>query len=211
MADLEGDSAAGLTLARDRALARRMRRGDDRAIAEFCNEYLPKLYRYALRRIGNEQDVVDLVQTVLINAARRIETYRGEAALLTWLVQICRHEIARHYADRARRDAAFETFDDDVLRAIVESLEAPAADEPDAVAYRAEVIALVQTVLDQLPGRYAMALELKYVDGYSSQQIAARLGLGDVATQSLLARARQAFREICSEAMQHRDALEGEQ
>jgi len=210
MAGLDGDSTTGFAIARDRALARRMRRGDDRAIAEFCDEYLPKLYRYALRRVGNEQDVADLVQTVLVNAARRIETYRGEATLLTWLVQICRHEIARHYADRARRDAAFETFDDDVLRAMVESLEAPAADEPDAVAYRAEVIALVQVVLDQLPGRYAHALELKYVEGLSSQEIAARLGLRDVATQSLLARARQAFREICSEAMLQRDVKEGE-
>ena len=198
MADDE-HSGTQLSIARDRALARRMLRGDQRAIAEFCQAYLPKLYRYALRRLGNEQDVADLVQVVLINAARRIETYRGEATLLTWLVQICRHEVARHYAERARRDAIFEVFDDDVMRAMAESLEAPATDEPEVVVRRAELISLVQAVLDRLPNRYAQALELKYVEGLSSLEIAKHLGIGDVATQSLLARARQAFRETCSE------------
>ena len=112
---------------------------------------------------------------------------------------ICRHEVARHYAERARRDAIFEVFDDDVMRAMAESLEAPATDEPEVVVRRAELISLVQAVLDRLPNRYARALELKYVEGLSSLEIAKRLGIGDAATQSLLARARQAFRETCSE------------
>ncbi len=206
----ERDDAARISIARDRALARRMQRGDERAITEFCDEYLPKLYRYALRRLGNEHDVADLVQVVLTNAARRIETYRGEASLLTWLVQICRHEVAKHYAYRARRDTAFAVFDDDVLRAMVESLEAPPTDEPEASVRRSEVIAMVQVVLDQLPARHAEALELKYVHGFTSQEIATHMGIGDAATQSLLARARQAFREICSAAVLQADLLENE-
>jgi RNA polymerase sigma-70 factor (ECF subfamily) len=210
MSDAADAPIGRMALARDRALARRMRRGDDRAIDAFCAEYLPKLYRYALRRLGNEADVADVVQVVLINAARRIETYRGEAALLTWLIQICRHEIAKHYADRQRRGMTVELFDDDVLRAMVESLEAPPADEPEALARRAELIDLVQLVLDRLPDRYARVLELKYVEGFTSAEIARHMNIGDVATQSLLARARRAFREICSEAALQRNVLDGE-
>lgn len=207
----EVEELTGLkALARDRALARRMRRGDDEAITQFCQSYLPKLYRYALRRLGNEADVADVVQVVLMNAARRIETYRGEATLLTWLIRICRSEIAKHYADRQRRGATVELFDDDVLRAMVESLEAPASDEPEAVARRSELINLVQVVLDQLPSRYARALELKYVEGFSSIEIAQRMQINDVATQSLLARARRAFREICGEAALRGNLLDGE-
>lgn len=207
----EVEELTGLkALARDRALARRMRRGDDEAITQFCQSYLPKLYRYALRRLGNEADVADVVQVVLMNAARRIETYRGEATLLAWLIRICRSEIAKHYADRQRRGTTVELFDDDVLRAMVESLEAPASDEPEAVARRSELINLVQVVLDQLPSRYARALELKYVEGFSSIEIAQRMQINDVATQSLLARARRAFREICSEAALRGNTLDGE-
>ena len=47
----------------------------------------------------------------------------------------------------------------------------------------------MQVALDRLPGNYATALELKYVDGCSVAEIATRLDLNGIATQSLLARA----------------------
>lgn len=189
-----------LQVVRDRRLARRVARGDPRALKTFCDENLPKLYRYALQRLGNEADVDDVVQVVLTNAARAIQTYRGEATLLTWLIGICRREISKHLV-HAQRDPAAPYFQDDVLRAVVESLEAPECDEPEAAGRRAELIGLVQLALDQLPTHYANALEWKYVQGLSSKEIAARFGIGDDATQSLLARARRAFREVCAGAV----------
>lgn len=187
-----------LQIARDRRLVLRLRTDDQRAMHDFYNEYFPKLYRYAARRLRTPQDIDEVVQRVLTIAARRIETYRGEATLLTWLMQICRNEVSKHY-NLAARDGATVTFlDDDVLRAVVESLEAPTADEPETAARRSELVATVQMALDQLPAQYADALELKYLEGFSSKDIASRLGIGDEAVQSLLARARRAFREICS-------------
>jgi len=50
-------------------------------------------------------------------------------------------------------------------------------------------------VLDRLPSRYGDVLEWKYVDGDSVEQIGERLGIGHTAAQSMLARARTAFRE----------------
>ncbi len=190
-----------LQIARDRRLARRLCNNDQRAMHGFYDEYFPKLYRYAARRLGSQQDIDDVVQRALTTAARRISTYRGEATLLTWLVQICRHEVARHYQHSARRDATMTFLDDDVLRAVVESLEAPTPDEPESYTRRAELISMVQMALDQLPGHYAKALELKYLEGFSSKEMAAQLGIGDSAVQSLLARARNAFREICTVAL----------
>lgn len=201
MDDRQAQATGSMQVARDRGLAKRMLRGDQRAVQEFCDEYLPKLYRYTIQRIRNEHDVGDIVQVVLTNAARRIETYRGEATLLTWLVQICRREISKHLTDAKRRDIFVPFLHDETLRAVVESLEAPDSGEPDAVGRRSELIALVQLALDQLPERYARALELKYVEGCSSKEIAGRLGIGDEAAQSLLARARRAFREVCGEAV----------
>jgi len=190
-----------LQIARDRRLVGRLRKDDQRAMHEFYDEYFPKLYRYAARRLPTRQDIDEVVQRVLTIAARRIETYRGEATLLTWLIQICRNEVSKHYKRAAYDDATVTFLDDDVLRAVVESLEAPPADEPESAARRSELVALVQMALDQLPARYADALELKYLDGFSSQEIAGRLGIGDTAVQSLLARARASFREICSVAL----------
>ena len=54
---------------------------------------------------------------------------------------------------------------------------------------------LVRRVLDTLPPHYADALEWKYIDEVPVQEIAGRLGLGVKAAESLLTRAREAFRD----------------
>jgi RNA polymerase sigma-70 factor (ECF subfamily) len=188
-------------LERDRELVRRMLRGETRAMQAFCDEYLPKLHRYAIRRLRVAADVHEVVQATLTQAARRIETYRGEATLLTWLIQICRHEIAHHVEAAVRHDVAMPFLNDDVLRAVVESLEAPADDRPDVTLRRQELVALVQVALDHLPTRYADALELRYVLGLSAREMGEKMQIGEEAVQSLLARARRAFREVCTVAV----------
>ena len=92
-------------------------------------------------------------------------------------------------------------MNNDGLRAGVESIESTHANEPDALCQRHELVSLIQFALDQLPERYASALEMKYIEGRSSKEIAAYLEIGDDAAQSLLARARQAFREVSETAV----------
>ena len=53
----------------------------------------------------------------------------------------------------------------------------------------------MQVTLDHLPGRYGDALEWRYIQELTVEDIAARLGLGYKATESLLSRARAAFRD----------------
>lgn len=192
-----------IQLSHDRRLARRILKGDEHALREFFDTYFPRLYRYARHRLRVEADVDDVVQLVLTQAARRLETYRGEATLLTWLIQICRHEISKQL-QLNQRDADMMTpfLNDDLLRAVVESIETEqCGDSPEANTRRIELISLVQFALDQLPEHYAAALELKYIEGFNSKEIAQRLRISDEATQSLLARARGAFREVCGAAL----------
>jgi RNA polymerase sigma-70 factor (ECF subfamily) len=92
-------------------------------------------------------------------------------------------------------------LNDDLLRATVESIETASSDCPEAASRRRQLISLVQFTLDQLPEKYAQALELKYIQGFNSSEIATALRISDEATQSLLARARRAFREVCGEAL----------
>jgi RNA polymerase sigma-70 factor (ECF subfamily) len=196
------ESSSLMQLHRDRRLVKAILRGDERAFRGFVDDYFPKLYRYARHRLPSEADVEEVVQTVLTQAARRLETYRGEATLLTWLIQICRHEISRQLGIIGKqRDIMLPFLNDDLLRSVVESIAADPLDNPEQQARRSELINLVQFALDQLPQHYAEVLELKYVEGFNSQEIAARLQTSDQATQSLLARARRAFREVCGESM----------
>ena len=190
-----------IQIMKDRRLVKKMLAGDERAFNGFVEEYFPKLYRYAFQRLRDHQKVEDIIQEVLANAARRIETFRGESTLLTWLIQICRHEISRHISrEQQHEDLMMPFVSDDLLRAVIESIES-VDQNPEDSCRRDELISLIQFALDQLPDHYAQALEMKYVEGCSSQEIASHLSIGDQAAQSLLARARHAFREVSETAI----------
>jgi RNA polymerase sigma-70 factor, ECF subfamily len=184
-------------LTNEAELIRRMLAGEERAFQAFFESHFPRLYRFALPRVGrNEEAARDVVQATLTKAMRKLADYRGEAALFTWLCQICRREIVdRLRAERRYSDRVVLIDDQPDLRAAMESLEAP--DEYDLVkSYgRDEFGRLVHSVLDRLPARYGEALEWKYVEGRSVEEIGQRLGIGHTAAQSLLARARVSFRE----------------
>jgi RNA polymerase sigma-70 factor (ECF subfamily) len=181
-----------------RLLARRMVRGEESAFQEFFEDYFPGLYRFALSRVDQDPDAAEeVVQATLCRAVARIETYRGEAALFTWLCSFCRHEISAYYQRRRRepprRDLVEEAPE---VRAALESLAGTAeAGSPEAALRRKEAAHLVQVALDHLPPRYADALEWKYIEGVPVKEIAGRLGIGPKAAESLLTRARDAFRD----------------
>src|SRR6267142_4233143 len=79
----------------DFALARRLLAGDESAFEEFFTGYFPRVYRFACARLaGNEDAAEEVVQSTLIKAIDKLHTYRGEAALMTWLCTFCRREIA---------------------------------------------------------------------------------------------------------------------
>jgi RNA polymerase sigma-70 factor, ECF subfamily len=181
----------------DRELVRRMLAGDERAFSEFFATYFPRIYRFALPRLSRNEDTAkDVVQNTLIKAIRNLASFRGESAMFTWLCQICRREIADQVRSQRRHAGKVVLIDDsEDVRLALESIEAPAADDPLRRCDGAELKRLVHAVLDRLPGRYGEALEWKYVEGRSVEEIGDLLGIGHTAAQSLLARARVAFRD----------------
>jgi RNA polymerase sigma-70 factor (ECF subfamily) len=169
----------------ERALVERMLAGDEAAMEEFADGYFPGLYRFALRRLGGDTDMArEVVQTTVCKALAKLETYRGEAPLLGWLCGCCRNEIRMSF--RARKRLRNVELEEDL---------AFQGDLPEGALVRKEEVRHVHATLDLLPPRYASALEWKYVERLSVKEIAERLRLGAKAAESLLTRARQAFRE----------------
>jgi RNA polymerase sigma-70 factor (ECF subfamily) len=179
----------------DRALVMRLRAGEQRAFHEFFNTSAPRLLAFLARRSGlDTASLEDIVQNSLIKAVRNLERYRGEAALFTWLTEICRHELADVTRKSARRPAHVSLEEPHADPRVEEQLRASESDEPlfqlDSVAQRDAVMQVMQ----RLPAHYAFALEAKYGDDLSVDDIGLQLGLTPMAAQSLLARAREAFR-----------------
>jgi RNA polymerase sigma-70 factor (ECF subfamily) len=192
----EEDRAVERALTSDSELIRRMLAGDERAFEAFFNAYFPRVYRFALPRLNGDVDATrEVVQVTLEKAIRRLDSFRGESGLFTWTCQICRNEIVDHIRARRRMRHVVLIDDEPELRAAIESIEAPEEFDLAKSYGRAESARIVRVVLDRLPSSYGDALEWKYIEGQSVEAIGERLGIGTIAAQSLLARARRAFRE----------------
>jgi RNA polymerase sigma-70 factor (ECF subfamily) len=171
--------------------------GDAAAFEDFFQGNFPRLYRFALTRMNHDVDAAEeVVQTALCAAISKIGTYRGEAALFTWLCTFCRHEIHAYY-ERVRKAPPMTELVEQhpEISAALESLWALTGANPEDLLGRSEVARLVHVALDRLPGRYGDALEWKYVEGLTVGEIAGRLGLSAKAAESVLSRARVAFRD----------------
>ena len=180
----------------DLATARAILAGDEAAFRSTFDTYFPRLYRFALARTaGNEDAAQEIVQQTFCKAIERLETYRGEASLYAWFCQVCRNTLIDS-ARRVGRQGIHITLLEETgeIRAILDTLSAPSATEPDNQAGRMEILRLIQATMDALPERYGDVLEWKYIDGLSVDEIAGRLGVGSKAAESTLTRARAAFR-----------------
>jgi RNA polymerase sigma-70 factor, ECF subfamily len=137
---------------------------------------------------------------LLIKAVRNLGSFRGESALFTWLCQICRNEIINV---QRKSSARLEHLSlEELVNADETSIRLRAPDDTDPLC-TAELASRQSTVADTLnalPDHYARALEWKYGDGLSVEEIGRLLGLTTVAAQSLLARARLAFKAAWPEA-----------
>ncbi|MGH7128159.1 MAG: RNA polymerase sigma factor, partial [Planctomycetaceae bacterium] len=162
------------------------------------DEYFARLYRFALARLADDPDAArEVAQITLIRALRKLHTYRAESALFTWLCAICRNETSEWLRQQGRyRDHVVLIEDHPDVRAAVDSFHVPEEQLPEAQLQRLEHLRLIEVALDRLPARYGDVLEWKYVEGRSIREIAARLNLGQEATQSLLARAKRAFGDV---------------
>jgi len=180
----------------DRTLAKRVASGDKAAFDSFFREYFPRLYRFTLIRVDNDPALAEeIVQRTMCIVVRKMGSFRGEALLFTWLCQICRNEMSAVFRQRRiemQNDLAVE--DHPEVQAALESLMAN-DQRPETARRREEIARFVRLTLEHLPANYATALEMKYIHGNSVVEIADELGLGTKAAESVLSRARAAFKE----------------
>jgi RNA polymerase sigma-70 factor (ECF subfamily) len=193
----------------ERRLVKRMLAGDQRAFSTFFHRFFPVLYRFALTRVPGDEDLAEeIAQQSLCKAIDHAASWRGEAQLLTWLCSICRRELAQHFRKVNRTPTRVELTEElPEVRAALESLRADDGD-PEQLAMRDEIAGLVHVALDRLPSHYAQALEWKYFEGDSIKEIATRLGTTPKAVESMLTRARGAYRDVLSALLAGHEPLQ---
>src|SRR5213596_2643292 len=72
----------------ERDLVGRMRARDGSAVADLASLYGPRIQQLAFRYLRNREDAEEVAQDVLMKVYRKIEAFRGDAALSSWIYRI---------------------------------------------------------------------------------------------------------------------------
>jgi RNA polymerase sigma-70 factor (ECF subfamily) len=158
-------------------------------------QHAPRIYGLARRMLGNEADAEDVVQEVLLQVVRRLDTFRGESELTTWLHRVtvnCALACRRKNAPRLARQVKAP------VEALLDQGDAPAAqaqDRPDRRAADRETRRLIEAAIARLPKMYRDPFVLSGVEGLSNAEVGAALGLSVGAVKSRLHRARLLLRD----------------
>jgi RNA polymerase sigma-70 factor (ECF subfamily) len=163
--------------------------GTPDALDRLFRDYGARIYGLALRCGLDAREAEDGVQEVFLKVQRRISTFRGEAALSTWLYQVALNTLRDHRRKMARQSRPH------LLGSTVEQPADPAFEadwgSPDDDASLRERRGLVRAALDRLPAKFREVLVLRELEGLSYRDIARVTGLAQGTVESRIYRARE--------------------
>ncbi|NBE93147.1 RNA polymerase sigma factor SigM [Nonomuraea sp. KC401] len=162
--------------------------GDTHAFSEIVKRHRDRMWAVALRTLGDPDEAADAVQDAFVSAYRKAATFRGEAAVTTWLHRI----VVNACLDRMRRKSVRPVADDELIEAA--ERETPL---PDQTVER-EVSMEVSAALKLLPSDQRAALVLVDMMGYSVEDAAHVLQVPSGTVKSRCARGRAKLAPILS-------------
>ena len=162
--------------------------GDAEAFGELFARHRDRLWAVALRTMGNPEDAADGLQDAMVAAFRRAGSYRGEAAVTTWLHRVVVNAcLDRLRAAKVRR---VEALPDDVEDRGTLVATAQHDDRPEVVAEETERRRRVLAALATLPADQRVALVLVDMEGYPVAEVAQMLGCPEGTVKSRCSRGR---------------------
>jgi RNA polymerase sigma-70 factor (ECF subfamily) len=177
-----------------------------------CQQYARRIDNLARRLLADEADVQDVTQDVLLQVVCKLDTFRGEADIATWLHRVTVNAALAHRRkrapQRAREASASAKHLEEKGRAVPLSALWVAA--PDRRLIAQETRGLIERAVRGLPEKYRDPFVLSDMEGLPNTEIGELLGLSLPAVKSRLHRARlllrEALRPYCEEAPRQGDA-----
>lgn len=165
---------------------------------EELEKHLPRLRSVIRRILNDEDDTEDVMQDVMLTALRKLDTFRGDASLGTWLHRIGVN-AALAYRRRRRKTAERESVRSEEAQLNVSGPSAPALRKsvaPDHESVLSETGKLIHQALEKLPGKYRDVFILADIEDLPNEEIGTRLKLKLAAVKSRLHRARRMMRDL---------------
>ncbi len=182
----------------DDQLLERLRARDESAVAELVTTFRPKILSMAHRVLRNREDAEEVAQDVFVKVCGKVESFRGDSALSSWVYRIALNTIiSRLRSARAHQVVnapALSTFDretDTVLRNEVLDWTGLA----DEHVMRLQMRRQLALAMQELPPMYRVPVILRDLHGLTTEQASRQLSLKDETLKSRLHRGRTMLRK----------------
>lgn len=166
-------------------LVARLRAGENAAYVQLVRTHADAMTATARRFFGETSDAVEAVQDAFVSAFKAMSAFEGTAKLGTWLHRITVNACLLKLRGRRRSR----------LVPLVDDSHADASESGSALS-QAETRERVRAGVEQLPDAYRTVIQLRDLEGLSTEETATRLGTNCGAVKTRLHRARQALRTI---------------
>jgi RNA polymerase sigma-70 factor (ECF subfamily) len=185
----------------DQALLARLQSGDERALADLADAYSSKIYQLAFRYLRNKEDAEEITQDVLFKVYRKVDGFRGDAQLSSWIYRITfnaamsRLRTARYQRAQAEDRRAAAATDEDGLMTPRTPDVADWSDMADERVLRTQLRQRVFRAILALPAIYRAPVLLRDIQGMSTEEASAMLKVKDQTLKSRLHRGRLILRK----------------
>ena len=182
----------------ERQLIGRMQAGDGTAVAELASTYGPRIQQLALRYVKNWEDAEEVTQDVLMKVHRKIDAFRGDAALSSWIYRITFNTaMSRLRGGRASRGIEVQQADSSTMESSERQASEPAdwSSLADDHVLRQQMRERLIASLAQLPEVYRTPVILRDIQGLSTEEASAVLRVKPQTLKSRLHRGRLLLRE----------------
>jgi RNA polymerase sigma-70 factor (ECF subfamily) len=188
---LEASAAVLLEPAKqsDDEIVQQVLAGNTAVFELLMRRYNERLYRAARAITRDEREAEDVMQQAYVNAFSNLRQFKGHAQFATWLTRIAINEALA----RVRRRGRYQALDDD--RPNVETFVSwNSSPDPERQAFTGELRELLEWAIDTLPDGAREVFVLRDVEGMSTAETAASLGVSEDVVKTRLSRARAALR-----------------
>jgi RNA polymerase sigma-70 factor (ECF subfamily) len=176
-------------------LIRRAQARDEAAIRTIIKANNRRLYRIARGILRDDSEAEDVVQETYVRVLTRLDDFRGESSIATWLSRVAMNEALGRLRKR-RPTIPFETTTNDTSMArIIHFPLMTASDDPEKTMAQREIQHVVERAVDELPDAFRMVFITRVIEGMSVEETAELLKLRMMTVKTRLHRARRMLRD----------------
>ncbi|MBS1867672.1 MAG: sigma-70 family RNA polymerase sigma factor [Acidobacteria bacterium] len=199
---------SGENLARgddDLPLLDRVLAGDAKAFEELVRRHEQRVYRVAMGITANHEDAEEAMQQTFLKVHQHVSEFHGSSKFSTWMTRIAINE-ALQIRRRRRPNVSLDELQDTKDGSLPKELR-DWHDNPAQVFEKTRIREIVEAAIQSLPPLYRDAFVLRDVEGFTTEEAAAALGISQTALKTRLLRARLMMRDALAVFLQRKPTL----